>query len=101
MRRKRAIEDLEEKILSTLVDLCLEAWSAGEEERGYVRQRAPLQAIAQLSDLVLKHNRYYPIEANLGLSPRTGELMDKDGEPWRPSPLPYLDDLISRALGRL
>jgi hypothetical protein len=104
MRRQRAIEDIEEKIVSSLVDVCLEAWAAGEEERAYVTRRAPAQvgqAIQRLADLIHKHNRYFPIEANLGLSPRTGELVGKDGEPWRPLVIPSLDDLISRALARL
>jgi hypothetical protein len=104
MRRLRAIEDLEESLVSSLVDLCLEAWAAGEEERAYVGPRAARQltpALERLAELVDKHNRYYPIEANLGVSPRTGELVGKDGEPWRPLAAPSLDDLISRALARL
>ena len=73
LRRLRAIEDLEGAVARAL---------GSEEHQG--RARALL---AKLNDLVSRHNRYYPIEANLRIDPRTGELIDRDGRPWRPMEL--------------
>jgi hypothetical protein len=78
-RRLRAIEDIEEAITSGLV-------------------KDPKAAHAKLERLVAAHNRYYPIEANLPASLRTGELLDRDGAPWRPRPCPSVEELIARAL---
>ena len=39
--------------------------------------------LARLNDLIGRHNRYYPIEANLPIDVRTGRLLDR-GAPWRP-----------------
>jgi hypothetical protein len=80
IRRKRAIEDLREAILRGLAEDCASATSRGEIER--------------LRELVTRHNRWYPIEANLPMHPRTGELLERTGEPWRPMDLPTLEELL-------
>jgi hypothetical protein len=81
-RRLRAIEDLEETIVRMLVKK---------------RDRFPGASYAKLEGLVAAHNRYYPIEANLPASLRTGELMDRDGRPWRPRACPSMEELRARA----
>jgi len=83
VRRLRIIEDLEAAIVRLL--------AAGQHER---QARSLLD---RLNDLVSRHNRYYPIEANLAIDPRTGELVDRDGRHWKPMPARSLEDLRSTA----
>jgi hypothetical protein len=92
IRRLRAIEDLEEGIVRVLVECC-------EEAR--MRAEAPVRALERLNDLVGRHNRYYPVEANLAMHPRTGALIDRTGQPWQPMTLRTLDELVARAMARL
>lgn len=73
LRRLRAIEDLEAGVARAL---------ASEEHHGRART-----LLAKLNDLISRHNRYYPIEANLRIDPRTGELVERDGRPWKPMAL--------------
>jgi hypothetical protein len=101
LRRLRAIEDAEESIVCSLMELCVEAISAGLAPQAHAIRGAPVEALERLRGLIAKHNRFYPIEANLALSPRTGELLGKDGEPWRPMRVPSLDDFVARAMSRL
>jgi hypothetical protein len=82
VRRLRIIEDLEAAIARLL--------ALGEHER---QARWLLE---RLNDLVSRHNRYYPVEANLAMDPRTGELVDRDGKHWKPMPARALDDLRRR-----
>jgi hypothetical protein len=98
MRRKRTIEDLERAIVRTLAERCAEAIARGIDARSHARDSAPARAIERLEDLVARHNRWYPIEANLPMHPRTGEVVDRTGEPWRPMRAPGVEDLIARAL---
>ncbi len=53
-------------------------------------------ALALLNDLVARHNRYYPIEANLAVDVRTGRLLER-GVPWHPTPPITAADLLARA----
>jgi hypothetical protein len=102
-RRRRAIEDLEEAIVRALVQLCCDAASRGAdvaEQAAHARRAAPGRAIGRLGDLVARHNRWYPIEANLPMDPRTGQLLERSGEPWRPLGPVTLDDLLARAVRR-
>jgi hypothetical protein len=98
MRRKRAIEDLERTIVRLLAERCLEAAERGIDAPAYARANAPAQAVERLTDLVARHNRWYPIEANLPMHPRTGQILDRTGEAWRPMPAPSIDDLIESAM---
>jgi hypothetical protein len=85
MRRRRAIEDLRDVLVRTLA----------EEPRGPARDERIAEGLAKLNALIERHNRYYPIEANLPIDPRTSRLLDR-GAPWRPMPLVTLDELASR-----
>lgn len=76
--RRRRIEDLDAEIRR---DLAAAAKKAG-------RLPSALPPVAQrklqaMNDLIDKHNRYMPIEANLRIDPHTGRLME-GGQPWRP-----------------
>ncbi len=94
VRRLREIEDLVVAIARALAQRRREAIGAGLDPEAHARARAPVRALARLEDLVSRHNRFYPIEANLPIDPRTGALRDRHGEPWRPMPCPSLDDLL-------
>jgi hypothetical protein len=101
VRRKRAIEDLERTVVRILAERCAEASARGIDPRAQlfpVACSTPVRAVERLRDLVSRHNRWYPIEANLPMHPRTGEILDRTGEPWRPMPVPTFDDLLARAL---
>jgi hypothetical protein len=98
VRRLRKIEDLDEGIVRVLTELCAEARAKGLDVEPYARAAAPVRALARLNDLIARHNRWYPIEANLAMQPRTGELVDRTGQPFRPMPARTLDELLDRAL---
>jgi len=100
VRRRRAIEDLEEGIVRVLVERCREATAEGLDVREHARANAPMRALERLNDLVARHNRYYPIEANLPVHPRTGELVERTGEPWRPMDPRSIEALIACAMAR-
>jgi hypothetical protein len=100
-RRKRAIEDLQEGIVRILCERCAEGVAQGTDPEAHARACAPVRALERLNDLVARHNRWYPIEANLPSHPRTGELLDRNREPWRPLLAITLDELLARALARL
>jgi hypothetical protein len=97
VRRLRAIEDLEEGIVRVLAQRYVEARALDVDPDAYARSRAPGRAIERLADLIERHNRWYPIEANLPMHPRTGELLDRSGLPWRPLRARDLSHLLARA----
>ncbi len=100
VRRKRAIEDMQAGIVRTLATLCDAATARGIDPRAHARERAPSRALESLRELIDRHNRWYPIEANLPIHPRTGQLVERTGEPWQPMSAPTLDELIGEALRR-
>jgi hypothetical protein len=78
--RRRRIEDLDAEIRR---DVALAQEKAG-------RALLELPPIAKkrldaMNELIDKHNRYFPIEANLKFDYHTGRLLE-GGEPWRPMP---------------
>jgi hypothetical protein len=87
MRRRRRIEDLEDKLLAAL--------AAAEATAETVASKAFVADLALMNDLIAKHNRYYPIEANLPVDLKTGRLIER-GVPWRPLPVVTTADLIAR-----
>jgi hypothetical protein len=88
IRRRRRIEDLEARLVAKLA----EAEAPGDA----VASREVTEELMLLNDLIDKHNRYYPIEANLPIDVRTGRLLDR-GSPWRPLPPVTAADLLTRA----
>jgi hypothetical protein len=88
IRRRRRIEDLEERLLAAIraADQPADATSSAEFAA----------ELALLNDLIGRHNRYYPIEANLPIEVRTGRLLDR-GVPWRPLAAVTTADLLARA----
>jgi len=88
MRRRRRIEDLEERLIGRLAEA-----EAPVEEAASAEFTAEL---AQLNDLIGRHNRYYPIEARLPIDVRSKRLFER-GAPWRPLPPVTAADLLSRS----
>jgi len=88
IRRRRRIEDLEERLIGKIASAAapVDATSSAEFTA----------ELALLNDLIARHNRYYPIEANLPIDVRTKRLVDR-GAPWRPLPAITADDLVERA----
>jgi hypothetical protein len=93
MRRKRTIEDLEESLLRGIRKLAAKLET---------RERAALLAAAEthldateINRLIAIHNRFYPIEANLPMHPRTGALIER-GRPWKPLAPITLAELVDR-----
>ena len=91
IRRRRRIEDLEARLIETL--------AAAEQPVEAAASRAFLVELGRLNDLIERHNRYYPIEANLPIEVRTGRLLDR-GRPWQPLPAVTTADLLTRASAR-
>jgi hypothetical protein len=89
-RRRRRIEDLEERLIGRLA-----AAEAPAEEAASADFTAEL---AQLNDLIGRHNRYYPIEARLPIDVRSKRLFER-GAPWRPLPAVTAADLLRRSGG--
>ncbi len=77
IRRRRRIEDLEAKLIGKIAAAAAPADATSSADFA--------AELAQLNDLIDRHNRYYPIEANLPIDVRTGRLVER-GVPWRPLP---------------
>ena len=90
-----SIEDLEEAVHRVLEDTYEQALEehGGDEQtaRNIVREQAQRMDLSLLNDLIDRHNRYYPIEANLPTDIKTGRWM-LAGKPWEPlAPLTWQD----------
>jgi hypothetical protein len=87
MRRQRRIEDLEDATVFALAQILEEAEDefgddSVEANRAF-RERIREIDLSLLNDLIERHNRYYPIEANLRIEVATGRLM-LGSRPWEP-----------------
>lgn len=88
IRRRRRIEELEARLMAAV--------RTADDPARAVAAKAVVADLAALNDLIGRHNRYYPIEANLPIEVRTGRLLDR-GVPWRPLAQVTADDLLARA----
>jgi len=88
IRRRRRIEDVEARLLGKLAAAAAPAEVAASTEL--------VAELAQLNDLIDRHNRYYPIEAQLPIDVRTGRLLER-GVPWRPLAAVTMTELLARA----
>jgi hypothetical protein len=98
--RKKYAEDLEEKLLQTLVKLHDTLVARGDDEAAVTRalaQKAATFDLRKLNSLIDTHNRWYPVEANLPTDPRTGEYLVY-GRPWCPSERWTAERLVEHAL---
>ena len=89
--RRRRIENLQARLLERIAAAAVPAEAASSLEA--------TAELALLNDLIARHNRYYPIEANLPIDVRTRRLIDRDGrgETWRPLPAVTVADLLACA----
>ena len=85
IRRRRRIEDLEAKLIAKV--------GAAEAPGEMAASPDVTEDLARLNDLIARHNRYYPIEANLPIDVRTGRSLER-GAPWRPLPPVTVPDLL-------
>lgn len=99
--RKRRIEDTEARWVDTLVELHEKMSDAGcapgEIDRA-LRTRAEGFDYARLNALVAAHNRWYPIEANLRIDPRSGGHLGAGGLPWSPERDYTSERILTQAL---
>ena len=89
IRRRRRIEDLDARLIQRL--------AAAESPAVAAASAEVVADVALLNDLIAKHNRYYPIEANLPIDVQTRRLVERGGAPWRPLPAVTVADLLARA----
>ena len=90
IRRRRRIEDLQQELIGKL--------AAARAPEALAASPAVSAQLALLNDLIARHNRYYPIEANLPIDVRSRQLLDR-GAPWRPMAAVTAADLLARAAG--
>ena len=96
MRRKRRIEDLEEALRQALDEVYQEALAElGDEEkaRAVLVESAQAMDLGLLNDLIDRHNRYYPIEANLAVDMHTGKFLLL-GKEWVPETVKTWRDFV-------
>jgi hypothetical protein len=98
MRRKRHIEDLSASLRETVAAAIARAACDIPAARRVVEGHAPsIKALRELHGLIVAHNRFYPIEANLPLDPVSRVELDH-GRPYKPLPAVTLDTLFGDAL---
>jgi hypothetical protein len=97
MRRLRRIEDLKATLERTVGEHWANARKLGRDPHAYLEECGTLNEVALVNELIARHNRYYPTEANLAMNPRTDELVDRAGQPWRPMRAVALDEVLRPA----
>jgi hypothetical protein len=99
-RRKRHIEDLEDAILAEIAELRVEASKLFPDDDEAIETEVLYHAreidLAKINDLIERHNRYYPSEANLPMDPRTGALLER-GAPWKPLARATIEAFVERS----
>jgi hypothetical protein len=94
--RKRQIEDAEDRWVKRLVEVHDDRVSKDRKNEAADAMAALAQrfVLAPINELVARHNRYYPIEANLAMS-RNGYLAY--GRPWKPEQPYTVERLLALA----
>jgi hypothetical protein len=89
-QRLRQIEDEIASHLERLevawLELCREVPETADRERRW-GELAGRWSFDALNELIDRHNRWYPVEARLAMSPRTGDFVPVGGKPYRLEPL--------------
>lgn len=101
--RKRSIEDAERDLVAALVELheaLVTKGTAAEDVARALASKARSMDLRKLNAQIEAHNRYYPIEANLPIDPKTGGHLVY-GRPWRPEEPWTAERLVERALGEV
>jgi len=90
MRRLRTIELLIAEHEARLQESWNELRAAHADDREFApswRALADAWSFEDVNDLIERHNRYYPIETRLPMSPRTGDFVPVNGRPYTREPL--------------
>jgi hypothetical protein len=91
MVRLREIEQRREEHESLLREAWREiAEACGDDDARFRREwvaAARKLSFQEVNDLIDRHNRWYPVEARLAMSPRTGDFVPVGGKPYRIEPL--------------
>lgn len=99
LSRLRRIEESIERFVQRLRHLAQHARAAWPEDDVTATEvffsSAYRLDLSPLNGLIDSHNRYYPIEANLGIDVRSGRYLDGEGRPWRKLARIRLDDLLA------
>jgi hypothetical protein len=97
--RKKTIEDREDRFVGILVALhdALVPVAKAQPIARALHDRAATLAIERLNTLIATHNRYYPMEANLPIDPRTGGYLVYR-RPWLPTESWTAERLVAQAL---
>jgi hypothetical protein len=83
-----------ERLTSAFV-LELRALQHGGAAAALLRKKAESIDLGRVNDLIVKHNRYYPIEANLPIDPASGGSLDA-GRVFRPLALLTIERLLAQ-----
>ncbi len=101
--RKRRIEDELDRLTRVLVELhtkLVEKGHAEEEVAGKINAAAAAFDLRRVNELIVLHNRYYPIEANLPMDRASGAYLVY-GKPWRPEEPVTAERLLELARAEL
>lgn len=79
--RKKGLEDKEASLIAALLAIFDKEEARGEDGMAAVRMHAATVNLEKLNAIVAKHNRWYPIEANLPIDYKTGCYL-QGGRPW-------------------
>jgi hypothetical protein len=101
--RKRRLEDALQRYANTLRDVGEATLLAGGDDARItekVRARAQRLDLAKTNKLIVTHNKYYPMEANLPMDMQTGAFLLL-GQPWQPEPLVTVERLVEETVQAL
>lgn len=85
-RIEEEIADHAARLQAVWDELCREGVPADERERRWL-ELARRWSFHAVNELIERHNRWYPVEARLAMSPRTGDFVPVGGRPYRLEPL--------------
>ena len=91
--RKKGLEDKEGALIAALLLIHDKEVARGRDPTAAVRTHASTVNFEKLNVIVAKHNRWYPIEANLPIDPATGGFL-LGGRPWEREPEWTVERLI-------
>lgn len=94
--RLKRIETLRDRLVTELAgdwhSLARQPHTAASFAQAW-RDRLSQVDLHLVNELIRRHNRYFPAEANLPMSPRTGDYIGWGGREWRCRPV-SADDLL-------
>ncbi len=83
--RKKGLEDKVVALVDSLLAIFDKETARGRDAMSAVRAHASTVNFEKMNAIVAKHNRWYPIEANLPIDPGTGCYL-QSGRPWTREP---------------